>query len=88
MENLANIMRPNKLSDIIGQQHLIGEGKILSNLVLNKHLCSMILYGKPGIGKNSIANAIVSELQLKHKFLNATVNNNQDFDIAIAEAKM
>ena len=88
MENLANRMRPVKLGDVIGQQHLIGENKIISNLVKNKHLCSMILYGKPGIGKTSIANAIVMELNLPHKFLNATINNKQDFDIAIAEAKM
>ena len=88
MENLANKMRPVKLDDVIGQQHLIGENKIISNLVKNKHLCSMILYGKPGIGKTSIANAIVLELNLPHKFLNATINNKQDFDIAIAEAKM
>ena len=88
MENLANKMRPIKLDDVIGQQHLIGENKIISNLVKNKHLCSMILYGKPGIGKTSIANAIVMELNLPHKFLNATINNKQDFDISIAEAKM
>ena len=88
MENLANKMRPVKLADIIGQQHIIGENKIISNLVKNQHLCSMILYGKPGIGKTSIANAIVMELNLPHKFLNATINNKQDFDIAIAEAKM
>ena len=88
MENLANKMRPVKLDDVIGQQHLIGENKIISNLVKNKHLCSMILYGKPGIGKTSIANAIVMELNLPHKFLNATINNKQDFDISIAEAKM
>ena len=42
MENLANKMRPKKLSDILGQEHLIGEGKILTNLVKNNHLCSMI----------------------------------------------
>ncbi len=88
MENLAKKMRPVKLADIIGQQHIIGENKIISNLVKNQHLCSMILYGKPGIGKTSIANAIVMELNLPHKFLNATINNKQDFDIAIAEAKM
>ncbi len=88
MENLANKMRPEKLSDIIGQQHLIGENKIIYNLVKNQHLCSLILYGKPGIGKTSIANAIVNELSLPYKFLNATINNKQDFDIAIAEAKL
>lgn len=88
MENLANKMRPQKLEDIIGQSHLVGPNKIITNLVKNNHLCSMILYGKPGIGKTSIANAIVNELHTPYKFLNATINNKQDFDIAIEEAKM
>lgn len=88
MELLANNLRPTKLSDIIGQQHLVGEGKILYNLVKNKKLFSMILYGNPGIGKTSIANAIVSELGIKYRLLNAVVNNKQDFDVVIEEAKM
>lgn len=88
MELLSNIMRPEKLEDIIGQEHLIGDGKILSNMVKNKKVFSFILYGKPGIGKTSIANAIVKELGTSHRFLNATINNKQDFDIVIEEAKM
>ena len=88
MENLANKMRPKKLDEVIGQSHLIGQDKILTNLVNSKHLFSMILYGKPGIGKTSIANAIVNELNVKYRFLNATINNKQDFDIVIEEAKM
>ncbi len=88
MEILADKLRPKKLSEVIGQSHLIGEGKILSNLVYNKKLFSMILYGKPGIGKTSIANAIVEEMQLKYKFMNATINNKADFDSAIMEAKL
>ena len=87
MEPLALILRPKKLNDIVGQQHLIGENKILSNLVKNKHIFSMILYGKPGIGKTSIATAIVNELDSKYIFLNAVINNKKDFDIAIEEAK-
>ena len=88
MEILADKLRPKKLDDIIGQSHLIGEGKILTNLVKNKKLFSMIFYGKPGIGKTSIANALVNELELHYKFLNATINNKADFDTAIIGAKM
>lgn len=88
LDLLANKIRPKKLEDIIGQKHLIGDGMILSNLVKNKKIFSFILYGKPGIGKTSIANAIVEELKVPHRFLNATINNKQDFDIVIEEAKM
>mgnify|MGYP004514289817 FL=1 len=88
MELLANILRPTKLNDVIGQKHLIGDNKVLTNLVNNKHLFSMILYGKPGIGKTSIANAIVNEIDKPYKFLNATINKVIDFNIAIEEAKM
>lgn len=87
-EPLANKLRPNKLSDIIGQSHLIGKDKVLSNLVNNKKLFSMILYGSPGIGKTSIATAITSELNLKTRFLNATINNKKDFEIVFEETKI
>lgn len=85
---LALKLAPTSLNEVIGQTHLVGEGKILSNLVKNKKLFSMILYGKPGIGKTSIANAIASDLGLKHRFLNATINTKKDLDIVIEEAKM
>ena len=85
---LAIQMAPNNLNEVIGQKHLIGEGKILTNLVKNKKLFSMILYGKPGIGKTSIANAIVKELGIRYRFLNATINTKKDIDVVIEEAKM
>ncbi len=88
MEVLADKLRPKTLEDIIGQEHLVGENKVLSNLVKNKHMFSIILYGKPGIGKTSIANAIANSLELDYRFFNATINNKQDFDIVIEEAKM
>ena len=87
-ELLAIKMRPRSLSEVIGQKHLIGEGKILSNLINNKKLFSMILYGKPGIGKTSIAMAIVEELNVKYRMLNAVINNKKDFDTVVEEAKM
>ena len=85
---LALKLAPTSLKDVIGQKHLVGDNMILSNLVKNKKLFSMILYGKPGIGKTSIANAIINDLGVRHRFLNATVNSKKDLDIVIEEAKM
>jgi putative ATPase len=85
---LALKLAPKSLNEVIGQKHLVGEDKILYNLVKNKKIFSMILYGKPGIGKTSIANAIVNDLGIRYRFLNATVNTKKDLDIVIEEAKM
>lgn len=52
MKPLAYRMRPTKIEDIIGQQHLVAEDKIIGRMVQAKHLSSMILYGPPGIGKH------------------------------------
>ena len=87
-EPLANALRPKKLSDVIGQEHLIGKDKILTNLVKNKKIFSLILYGPPGVGKTSIANAITEELGVKHRFLNTTFNNKKDFEIVFEETKL
>ncbi len=88
MEPLAVLMRPTCLDEVIGQKHLIGENQVISNLVHNKRLFSMILYGKPGIGKTTIALAIVNELNLKYRMLNAVIHSKKDFDIVVEEAKM
>lgn len=85
---LALILKPKGLSDIVGQTHLIGDNKILTNMVKNKKIFSMILYGKPGTGKTSIATAIVNDLKCNYRFLNATLNNKQDLSRVIEEAKM
>lgn len=85
---LALKLAPKSLNDVIGQKHLIGPGKILTNLVKNKKIFSMILYGKPGIGKTSIANAMVNDLGVRYRFLNATINTKKDLDVVIEEAKM
>ncbi len=87
-ELLADKLRPTKIIDIVGQTHLIGENKILTNWVNNNKLFSIILYGKPGIGKTSIAVTLVNELNVKYRMLNAVINNKKDFDTVIEEAKM
>ena len=87
-EPLAKKLEPKSLDDVLGQKHLIGKGAILRNLVEKKKLVSMILYGKPGIGKTSIAKAIVNDLDMPYRFLNATINNKKDFDMVVSEAKI
>lgn len=85
---LAIKLAPQSITDILGQKHLVGKGKIIYNMVENKKIFSMIIYGEPGIGKTSIANAIVKDLGMNYRFLNATINNKKDFDIVVEEAKM
>lgn len=87
MQPLAYNVRPKKLIDVIGQQHLIGENKILKNLVNNKKAFSMILYGPPGTGKTTLAYAIINELGLPSGFLNAVINSKKDFDEMVYKAK-
>lgn len=88
MEPLAKKLEPKSLNDVLGQKHLIGKGAILRNLVEKKKIVSMILYGKPGIGKTSIARSIVNDLDMPYRFLNATINNKKDFDTVVSEAKI
>ncbi|WP_059171577.1 replication-associated recombination protein A [Bacillus sp. FJAT-27445] len=85
---LAFRMRPRTLEEVCGQEHLVGEGKIISRMVKAKQLASMILYGPPGIGKTSIASAIAGSTRYAFRTLNAVTNNKKDMEIVAAEAKM
>lgn len=88
MKPLAYRMRPTKIEDIIGQEHLVGKGKIIERMVRAKHLSSMILYGPPGVGKTSIATAIAGSTNTAFRTLNAVIHNKKDMEIVIEEAKM
>ncbi len=87
-EPLAVKLRPSSIDDVFGQTHLIGPGKIIRNMVTHGRIFSMILYGKPGIGKTTIAEAIVKSVGLKYRMLNAVINNKKDFDVVVEEAKL
>ena len=85
---ITNELRPTKLKDIVGQDHLTGKNGIITNLVKNKKMFSIILWGEPGTGKTSIAYAVVNELNIPYRFLNMAVSKKSDIDIVIEEAKM
>ncbi|HZK22692.1 MAG TPA: replication-associated recombination protein A [Atopostipes sp.] len=85
---LAYRMRPTSIDTIVGQRHLVGEGKIIWRMVEAKRLSSMILYGPPGIGKTSIASAIAGSTKYAFRMLNASTNTKKDLQIVAEEAKM
>jgi len=85
---LAYRMRPTHINEIIGQEHLVGEGKILNRMVKAENLASMILYGPPGTGKTSLATALAKSLKLQVRLLNAVVDKKKDMEIVVEEAKM
>ena len=64
MQPLAERQRPQTLSDIIGQDHITGEGSVLANALANNQLHSILFWGPPGTGKTSIANVIAETLSI------------------------
>jgi putative ATPase len=64
MQPLAERQRPKKLSDIIGQEHITGQGSVLANALANNQLHSLLFWGPPGTGKTSIANVIAETLSI------------------------
>lgn len=85
---LAIKMRPTHIDNIIGQEHLVGEGKIIRRMVESNNIASMILFGPPGTGKTSMAFAIAKSLDLPVRKLNAVIDKKKDMEIVVEEAKM
>lgn len=75
---LADRMRPKTLDDVVGQKHLIGEGKLLREIIDNNEVPNMIFYGPSGVGKTTIANIIASKTGKTLHKLNATTASVAD----------
>lgn len=86
-EHLSLYLRPKTIDQIIGQEHLVGEGKIIRRMVETKRLTSIILYGPPGIGKTSIASAIAGTTEYAFRTFNATIDTKKRLQEIAEEAK-
>jgi len=84
---LAERLRPNRLDELVGQDHLTGNGSILRNAIEAGKVPSMILWGAPGTGKTTIANIIANTLQVPFHTLSAISSGVKDIRDVIEQAK-
>ncbi|SFQ47872.1 replication-associated recombination protein A [Parafilimonas terrae] len=87
MAPLSERMRPTKLEDLAGQQHLVGKGSILRTAIENNNIPSMIFWGPPGSGKTTIANIIAHTLNLPFHQLSAISSGVKDVREVIEKAR-
>lgn len=86
MKPLAYLMRPNTFEDIVGQDHLVGENGIIRKMLKSNSLFSFILYGNPGCGKTTIAEATCKLSGFKWFKFNASTDNKETLKQIITEA--
>lgn len=86
-EPLAVRMRPRSLKEFIGQQHILGPGKLLSRAIVSDKISSLVLYGPPGTGKTTLATVISQETKSFFEPLNAVTSNVAEIRKSIEEAK-
>jgi len=87
MAPLSERMRPTKLEELAGQQHLVGKGSILRTAIENENIPSMIFWGPPGSGKTTIANIIAHTLHVPFHQLSAISSGVKDVREVIEKAK-
>ncbi len=83
---LAERMRPRKLEDVLGQDHLLNEGKILHEMIKSDQLSSMIFWGPPGVGKTTLARIIATETQSHFAAISAVLAGVKDVKQIVEEA--
>ena len=82
---LADRLRPKKIEDIIGQPHLLGEGKPLRNIIKSGELPNMVFYGPPGVGKTTLASIIAKTTDRHLVKLNGTTAGTADIKEVVAK---
>lgn len=72
------IIRPQRLEDMVGQKHILGAGKLIDRLYRQRKLTNLIFYGPPGTGKTTLANILIDNANMMSYKLNATYTKTQD----------
>ena len=93
MSNASNIplaerMRPASLEEFIGQEHLVGKGKVLEQIVQNKKAHSMLFWGPPGVGKTTLAQIIARSLDMPFFTLSAIDSGVKEVRAVIEKARL
>ena len=84
---LASRMRPKRIEDVVGQQHILGEGKLLTRAIKADKLSSVIFYGPPGTGKTTLASVIAETTSADFVRINATTSGKKEMEEVIEQAK-
>ncbi len=84
---LARRLRPKKLEDVVGQEHILGPGKLLTRAIEADRLSSVILYGPPGTGKTTLAYVIANTTKAEFKEINATTSGKKDMEEVVQGAR-
>jgi len=84
---LADLMRPHRVEDVVGQQHLLGEGKPLQIAATSGKLHSMILWGPPGVGKTTLARLLARASGAEFIALSAVLSGVKDIREAVDRAR-
>ena len=84
---LASRIRPRTLEELVGQEHIIGKGKLLYRAIKADKLSSLIFYGPPGTGKTTLARVIANTSSAEFVQMNATIAGKKDMEEVVAKAK-
>ena len=84
---LASRLRPRTLDEVVGQQHIVGKGKLLYRAIKADKLGSIIFYGPPGTGKTTLAKVIANTTSAEFLQINATSAGKKDMEEVIEKAK-